>query len=765
MDSGRLLGGEYRVLRMLAEGGMGVVYEAEQVSTGARRAIKVLRAPGQDSETWRVRFEREVRVSTAIDSDHVVHMVGAGVDEPTGLPWIAMELLDGEDLAQRLKRESVLDVATVRAMAGQLGHALAAAHRAKIVHRDLKPANVFLARSRVVGLPFVVKVLDFGIAKWLTDSSATPTPNVGTPAFMAPEQCGGASAITASADVWALGLLVFRMLTGHSFWLATREEYPPLAALMREVLFEPIPSASERLRKLDGQTLDLPGFDGWFARCVHRDASARFADAALACAALDSVLAGVLQQSHVVRRDSWSDRQTPESSVTAPSSGPGSSGVNTAVRRRFRVEYRDVSRQYAVDVDQDESLLAAVHRAGAPLYADCGGNALCTTCRVSIISGLANANPREGMETTVAQQRGWPLSTRLSCQLHVHGPMTVRRMVSASDEDSLDLATTSVRHRNAPERLVVAQATLVGIDAFSKKHLTFDTLHVLERFVHQMIEPSLPHGARVLSTHSAGVLLGFSTTDRSVEATVDAALRSALRMRPRLRHINHYTSRHFGDRFSLAVGIDVGDVVLVEMSVVPGKDPAFIGHAVLGANRAASIGAREGAMIVASDRVRGLLREVRLGADHHEQGERFVSVLDFVKPDVVAVVQETYERVLERRDEFSLAVYRRFLADPTVAQMFANSDMGTQRAMLMGVLHRAVKALQNFESIEGELRSLGRRHASLGVAPRQFRVLGQALIESLREFLGDEFDHDAELAWMELFAMLARAMIDGAQDE
>jgi serine/threonine protein kinase/hemoglobin-like flavoprotein len=767
---GQIVGGDFRIIRRVAEGGMGTVFEAEQLSTGARRALKVLRAPPEEESRWRPLFEREVKLASAVESDHVAYVVGAGIDPSLRLPWIAMELLEGEDLSQRLHRDAMLDIGTVRVIAQQMGHALGAAHRAQIVHRDIKPANVYLAKSRTVGLPFVVKLLDFGIAKWLTESSV-PTPNLGTPSYMAPEQCGTGDLISPATDVWALGLLVFRMLTGHSFWLSSRAEAPAIAALMREVLSDPIPRASERVKQIDDLRLELPGFDAWFDQCLQRAPGARFASATEACEALDELLLAAMQHTSVALRSHAAEPTVPlepeantalespralnERAMRAPSS---------AVRRRFRVQYRDVSRQYAVDVAPDEDLLSAVHRAGAPLFAECGGNALCTTCRVSVIDGLEHASARDGNESTVAQHRGWPLSTRLSCQLKVRGPMTVRRMVSTADDAPIDSASTSVRHRNPPEHLVVVQATLVGIEEFSRKHLTFDTLHVLERFAHQMIEPSLPNGARVLSTHAAGVLLGYSTTARTIEAAVEAALRSALRMLPRLRHINQYTQRHFGHRFSLAVGIDIGDVVLVEMSVVPGKDPAFIGHAVLGANRAAMIAARESASIVVTDKVRALLREVKAGPEFVDRAERFSSVIDFDKPDVAAVVQETYELVLERKDEFSLAMCRRFLSDPSVAAMFAESDMGTQRAMLMGVLHRAVRALDRFESVEGELRALGRRHAALGVEPAQFRVLGQAVIETLREFLGPALNHDAELAWMELYTMLARAMIDGAHD-
>src|SRR5262249_57744065 len=138
---------------------------------------------------------------------HVVEVIAAGVDGDT--PWLAMELLEGEDLCDRLERGR-LEPAEARAIFAQLGDAVGAAHSVGVVHRDLKPANVFLSRGPN-GAGMSVKVLDFGIAKLVSDARDGTAP-CGSPLFMAPEQATGAS-ITPAADVWALGLLPFPPLT------------------------------------------------------------------------------------------------------------------------------------------------------------------------------------------------------------------------------------------------------------------------------------------------------------------------------------------------------------------------------------------------------------------------------------------------------------------------------------------------------------------------------------------------------------------------
>jgi Ca-activated chloride channel family protein len=237
----------------------------------------------------RARFEQEARVGAQIESDHVVQVVGAGVDVPTGLPWIAMELLKGVPLDIYLHRRGARPPGEVRFLFEQLCHALGAAHERGIIHRDLKPPNIFLSTSRVVGLSYVVKVLDFGIAKMLTESKTTKTAAVGTPLYMAPEQYE-AGHVCPATDVWALGLIAFELLTGRSYWKAAKDGSATPATIMYETCLGDLVPPSSRCVDL-GVTADLPaGFDEWFCRCVQRKPDLRFLDARLAFESLAAVL-------------------------------------------------------------------------------------------------------------------------------------------------------------------------------------------------------------------------------------------------------------------------------------------------------------------------------------------------------------------------------------------------------------------------------------------------------------------------------------------
>jgi len=288
---GTVVGNDYMVLRPLSKGSMGALYVAEQLSTSSHRALKILRREYVSDPTLYRRFEREAQVAARIPSEHVAQVIAAGVDGRLDVPWIAMELLEGQNLAHHVEEHGPIAKEDVRRALEELCHALAAAHRLGIVHRDLKPANIFLSEARRVGSKRMVKVLDFGIAKIIAEIVTMQGAPLGTPSWMAPEQVVG-DPVSPATDVWALGLLAFYMLTGRSFWRAALPERRPASALalMREVQHEPIPIAWTRAIELGVEGGLPPGFSEWFAQCVARSPADRFVNAGGAYAALADAL-------------------------------------------------------------------------------------------------------------------------------------------------------------------------------------------------------------------------------------------------------------------------------------------------------------------------------------------------------------------------------------------------------------------------------------------------------------------------------------------
>ncbi|MFO0619351.1 MAG: serine/threonine-protein kinase [Polyangiaceae bacterium] len=288
---GSLFAGDYKIVKALSRGGMGTLYIAEQMSTGRKRALKLMMPELVADPKMQKRFEQEARISAHIASDHVVEVIGAGIDAETRMPWIAMELLQGEDLSDYTDRVGHLPPAEVLDIFAQLCHALGAAHAGGIVHRDLKLANIFLANAKRVGVRYEIKVLDFGIAKMTMEATKhNPTQALGTPLWMAPEQASIGAQITPASDVWSLGLIAFRLLTGKLYWLTANSPRPQVFAMMRELLMQPLESASERAAKYQVGALVPRGFDEWFGRCLQRASTDRFRDAAEAYRALEPVL-------------------------------------------------------------------------------------------------------------------------------------------------------------------------------------------------------------------------------------------------------------------------------------------------------------------------------------------------------------------------------------------------------------------------------------------------------------------------------------------
>ena len=210
---GAILGDTYELQRRLGEGGMGRVYEARHVRLGRRFAVKMLHQMFAADRDALARFRREATAAAAIVSPHVAQVVDVNATRD-GHPYLVYELLEGEDLSTLLEREGSLSIDRATRIARQVAHGLEAAHAAGVVHRDLKPENVMLVRGGDGG--DLAKVLDFGIAKVTEDEKLTRTGAIlGTPAYMAPEQARGGATIDHRCDVYALGAMLYRSVTGR----------------------------------------------------------------------------------------------------------------------------------------------------------------------------------------------------------------------------------------------------------------------------------------------------------------------------------------------------------------------------------------------------------------------------------------------------------------------------------------------------------------------------------------------------------------------
>ncbi|MDI1442503.1 serine/threonine-protein kinase [Polyangium sp. 6x1] len=284
---GDVVAGRYRVESWLGQGNMAAVYRATHLVTGKTYALKLVLPQLVDRDEIRDLFLQEARVGARIgENPHIVNVFDAGIDPQRGVPFLAMELLEGDTLDKYVKHRGPVPPGLMRILFGHLADALGQAHAAGVIHRDLKPGNLFLTYDR--GKTPLLKVVDFGIAKVLEEGVQGTATQVGSPAYAAPEQLGAgmrpvaakmgvtiAHGITPQTDVWALGVIAYELLLGvppGHLW--TGEGRGSLTDIMMGVALQPTPSAVARA---GAKAHLLPrGFDEWLGRCLRKDAAERW---------------------------------------------------------------------------------------------------------------------------------------------------------------------------------------------------------------------------------------------------------------------------------------------------------------------------------------------------------------------------------------------------------------------------------------------------------------------------------------------------------
>ncbi len=261
MEAGTLVADKYLLVRVIGRGGMGAVWSAKNVRTEREVALKLITDENQD---FRTRLLREARACGRIAHRNVIEIYDVG-ETASGAPFLVMPLLTGEPLSRRLRRERVLPQPIAAQVASEVARALSAAHAAGIVHRDLKPANIYLHQEPGAE-SLVVKVLDFGISKVVSNDSTTTTTGtiLGSPAYMSPEQAKGERYVDHRADLWALGITLFEMLTGRRPF-----QGESMFTVVAQVLNGEIPHVLDLAPHVDANLADL------VARCMERDLALR----------------------------------------------------------------------------------------------------------------------------------------------------------------------------------------------------------------------------------------------------------------------------------------------------------------------------------------------------------------------------------------------------------------------------------------------------------------------------------------------------------
>ncbi|WP_437588547.1 serine/threonine-protein kinase [Sorangium sp. So ce1000] len=312
LEAGSVVGGKYRLERPLSGGAMGFLWVARHLQLDVEVALKFMMPQHADSPVARARFEREAKASAQLRTPNVVHVYDYGLEGDT--PYLAMELLEGEDLAAYLARHGRLTPEEMVGIVSQVCKALRRAHEVGLIHRDLKPANIFLARQGEE----IVKILDFGVAKAIgtglaADATKTGT-LIGSPHYMSPEQVRRSKTIDFRSDLWSLGVIIFQCLTGQLPFPG--EE---LGDVLVEICTGDIPVASQLAPGL------WPELDRFLERALKREPAERFQSAS----ELARAFAAAVQRTAMPdSRDSLDSTEAlAHGGAPARASSPGSGGA------------------------------------------------------------------------------------------------------------------------------------------------------------------------------------------------------------------------------------------------------------------------------------------------------------------------------------------------------------------------------------------------------------------------------------------------------
>ncbi|MBN2194478.1 MAG: protein kinase [Polyangiaceae bacterium] len=322
---GTVIDRRYRLHRLIARGGGGTVYEAEHIVFGRRVALKIITPRDAGWVQKRARLAREARALAMAQQPNVVEVLDAGVDS-AGIPYLAMELLEGRGLDGILASKRCLDEADAIGLGVELGRALGHAHHRGLLHRDVKPSNVFIARSAIGEEQ--VKLIDFGIARMRdegpTDVRITRVGEiVGTPEYFSPEQMLAPETCDHRTDVYSLGVLLFECVTGAVPFEGSFGE------IVLRVNTEPTPTVRSRNPAVSAE------LDAIVQRALARNPADRFADMSAMAAALGALAAPGPRRPILVGRPPGSTESPPRAPVAAPDDAPFA-----AQRRQFpRVPY------------------------------------------------------------------------------------------------------------------------------------------------------------------------------------------------------------------------------------------------------------------------------------------------------------------------------------------------------------------------------------------------------------------------------------------
>ncbi len=433
--------------------------------------------------------------------------------------------------------------------------------------------------------------------------------------------------------------------------------------------------------------------------------------------------------------------------------------------RNLSLKYCSIDR--IVDVEDPlNSILDISIENKIPHLHECGGNGICTTCRIRVIDGLASLTKPTAKETEMAMKRNWDPSIRLACQTRVRGEVSIQRLVWTSAEIS-QLQVETVPIGQGEERpLALLFCDLRNFTKLAENHSNFDLAHMLNRFFTILGDPILMNNG-IIYQYAGDEIIGlFGTGGGQEEKICYDAIRAGLGMLYAVERLNKLELKDFGVEFEIGVGLHFGKAFVGKIGHPKHRQFAVIGDPVNVTSRIESLNKTLNTKLLVSDEFlshfpngvlqKGISDVVKVKGK--EDALHVHEIKGFKEPDTNLEVQATLDMILKNETEFAEKFYARvFTKAPQVRDLF-KKNLLDQGRMLTHMLGGIVYSLSRPEYLILGLRSLGRQHKTYGVEKEHYPIVKEALLETIEEELGEACNYKILHAWESALDLVIHSM-------
>ena len=429
------------------------------------------------------------------------------------------------------------------------------------------------------------------------------------------------------------------------------------------------------------------------------------------------------------------------------------------------IKYCSIDRTVEVE-DPLNSILDVSIENKIPHLHECGGNGMCTTCRIRVLDGFNSLTKPTQKEMKMARQRNWDTSIRLACQTRVRGPVSIQRLVWTSAEISqLQMETIPVG-KGEERPLALLFCDLRDFTKLAEKHSNFDLAHMLNRFFTILGDPILMNNG-IIYQYAGDEIIGlFGTGGGEKEKISFDAIRAGLGMLYAVERLNRLELKDFGTEFRVGIGIHFGKAFVGQIGHPKHRQFAVIGDPVNVTSRIESQNKELGTRLLVSDEFLSVFKkdvlntglQTSVQVKGKEEPINVHEVIGFKEPDTFLEVQATLDLILKNEDDFAQKFYQKvFTKAPEVQELF-RKNMLDQGRMLTHMLGGIVYSLSRPEYLILGLKSLGRQHESYGVRLEHYPIVRETLLEVIDEELGKASSPKIMHAWRSALDLVVQSM-------